>query len=161
MWADRESTTRRGTNTVRRPASVLGSLTRCRPPSRVTICPETVTVAASRLMWRRRRPSSSPRRSPANPARRMSDRHLGPMASASCRTVSGPTIGRSGERSIPAPRTLHGFFWMSPSSTAVVRTARRSRQDLAAMIGLERVDTSAYQRRIASVRCCCLTKRSR
>ena len=54
-------------------------------------------------------------------------RNRGVIASASSRTSSGPTIGRSTDRSVPAPRTRQGLAWTRPSATAVERIARSSR----------------------------------
>jgi hypothetical protein len=102
-------------------------------------------------MSQRRRAVTSPQRRLPNTASKTNRRYRSGIWSARSRTWSAEMVGRSTGDSLPPPLIWQGFLAMSPSSTAVLSTARRSRYAFAAMLS----DTPAESSSWRHCRTCC------
>jgi hypothetical protein len=143
-----------GRVTVRCPASVLGSPTTHRPPTR-----RTERSTRSRPPGRtsdRLSAVASPNRSPPKARTSSSARYRvvllsRPSCSASC-SASTAVSARDGRVAfgVPAPRNRQGLEAMASSATATLRMARRSRYDWAKAVGPVARPALACQERTAA-----------
>ncbi|SDI56342.1 hypothetical protein SAMN05421869_106125 [Nonomuraea jiangxiensis] len=115
----------------RLPVSDLGGPIVTEPSLSSVVVPTTRIVPASRSRFLRWSAASSPHRKLAKVASRTSMRNRGSMASVRAKTYFMVSTGRSGESSLPASLMVHGLALISPSSTAVLKMAFRSRYALA------------------------------
>ena len=81
----------------------------------------------------------------------MAIRHGSGMAAARASTSAMLSMGRSGERSWPAPLTMQGFRRITSSATAVVKIPRRSRYALAPVTTYSPASRECHERTMLGV----------